>query len=344
MADLRDASIHACAFCVEPVVGFCERCGLEGCDGHLRICDLCEKRICTTCASCPPGRVGWTCATCIAAPSPSTPEHSALPADVLSDLLSLVDRVVPAQTIEGWTAEQRSAAEEWAGALHLFASDNEHVAVPPEPEHVRGAPRVERCYGTRFSAAPRQILAQAPSHTFTVDETRVVDSALAQGERDRERVRQLDRSCVELGRALGRVAEVLGEPEAEPDVLVDRLAARLRDLDPDGDRIAVPAPQLTRRALSLLARARARCEDRLGLHSLGQSGRCLTEPKHALAVLAEEFGEVARALLDHEGDGRLLIALVDTAQVCVAWAEVLLADGDQEDVREAVRALEGGAL
>lgn len=35
-----------------------------------------------------------------------------------------------------WTTGQREAAERWAGALHVHASDHDDVPVPPEPAHV----------------------------------------------------------------------------------------------------------------------------------------------------------------------------------------------------------------
>lgn len=43
----------------------------------------------------------------------------------------------------------------------------------------------------------------------------------------------------------------------------------------------------------------------------------------ALAVLTEEVGEVARALLDCESPERLRAELVQVAAVAVAWAEAI---------------------
>lgn len=40
-------------------------------------------------------------------------------------------------------------------------------------------------------------------------------------------------------------------------------------------------------------------------------------------ILGEEVGEVARALLDKEGDARLKAELIQVAAVAVAWAETL---------------------
>lgn len=42
-----------------------------------------------------------------------------------------------------------------------------------------------------------------------------------------------------------------------------------------------------------------------------------------LAVLVEEVGEVARALLEREGPERLRAELIQVAAVAVAWAETL---------------------
>lgn len=36
--------------------------------------------------------------------------------------------------INGWTDEQVKAAEDWAGAVHFKASDNEGVVVPSRPD------------------------------------------------------------------------------------------------------------------------------------------------------------------------------------------------------------------
>lgn len=64
-----------------------------------------------------------------------------------------------------------------------------------------------------------------------------------------------------------------------------------------------------------------------------------TEPPYrALAVLGEEFGEVARALLEGKGDGELRGELVQVAAVAVAWVEAI----DARSMAIITR-LEGGA-
>lgn len=52
--------------------------------------------------------------------------------DRLFELLQLVEREVPFETIEGWTDSQCREAEAWASAVHLSASDND-VEAPDEP-------------------------------------------------------------------------------------------------------------------------------------------------------------------------------------------------------------------
>lgn len=60
----------------------------------------------------------------------------------LVDLMSLVlhwpSALTPkvAPIIDGWSPEEAEAAEKWASAVHLRASDNNSVRVPQEPEHV----------------------------------------------------------------------------------------------------------------------------------------------------------------------------------------------------------------
>jgi hypothetical protein len=49
------------------------------------------------------------------------------------DLLALVCVSVPQEQVEGWTEEQRQQAARWAVAVHLSASDNDDVEVPPRP-------------------------------------------------------------------------------------------------------------------------------------------------------------------------------------------------------------------
>lgn len=43
-----------------------------------------------------------------------------------------------------------------------------------------------------------------------------------------------------------------------------------------------------------------------------------------LAVLVEEVGEVAKADLEHEGDGRMVLELAQVAAVAVAWIENIM--------------------
>lgn len=58
--------------------------------------------------------------------------------EVTRDLLSLTGQgqCVPLTAIGQWTDEQCQQAEEWAGASHVHASDNDAVIVPPIPPHV----------------------------------------------------------------------------------------------------------------------------------------------------------------------------------------------------------------
>jgi hypothetical protein len=54
--------------------------------------------------------------------------------DMRTHLLTLLTHVhVPAEDIPAWTDEQCRLAEQWAGAVHLHASDNDDVVVPPMP-------------------------------------------------------------------------------------------------------------------------------------------------------------------------------------------------------------------
>lgn len=49
-------------------------------------------------------------------------------------ILSLALQTPPAlEVVRGWTPQQREEAERWAGAVHLAASDNDDVTVPPRP-------------------------------------------------------------------------------------------------------------------------------------------------------------------------------------------------------------------
>lgn len=74
----------------------------------------------------------------------------------LRDILGLVDMDVSVETICGWTAEQRALAEDWAGAVHFAAADNDNE-VPPKPDFL-GPSETEK----RLSAyAMRQALGTA---------------------------------------------------------------------------------------------------------------------------------------------------------------------------------------
>lgn len=53
----------------------------------------------------------------------------------LGDLLSLVDRHAPMSVLKTWTPSQVAAAQKWAAASYLRASDN-IVRVPTIPSHV----------------------------------------------------------------------------------------------------------------------------------------------------------------------------------------------------------------
>ena len=76
------------------------------------------------------------------------PAESEVPAEDNSpettrDILGLVERDVPLAVVAGWTEHKRKLAGDWAGALHLLASDND-VNIPPEPSWVqRYDPRAE---------------------------------------------------------------------------------------------------------------------------------------------------------------------------------------------------------
>lgn len=53
---------------------------------------------------------------------------------VVVDLLLLVGVRETVDTVSRWRVEQRRAAAEWAGAVHLDASDNEGVEIPARPD------------------------------------------------------------------------------------------------------------------------------------------------------------------------------------------------------------------
>lgn len=57
--------------------------------------------------------------------------------DVTFAVLQLVGgHDVPFTALAAWTDEQCMLAEEWAGAVHAHASDNDHIEVPPMPAWV----------------------------------------------------------------------------------------------------------------------------------------------------------------------------------------------------------------
>lgn len=59
--------------------------------------------------------------------------------DLTYRLLSLTGEgcLVPMEAIEKWTDTQCMEAEQWAGATHLHASDNDDIQVPTIPAHVK---------------------------------------------------------------------------------------------------------------------------------------------------------------------------------------------------------------
>lgn len=61
-------------------------------------------------------------------PEPSVPEP-----EIVVDLLGMVGVSERLDTVAAWTPEQLTTAFVWAGAVHLDASDNEGVHIPPRP-------------------------------------------------------------------------------------------------------------------------------------------------------------------------------------------------------------------
>ena len=53
---------------------------------------------------------------------------------VLVSILSLVGIILDESVIETWTDEQYWQASDWAGAVHLAASDNDDIVVSEPPE------------------------------------------------------------------------------------------------------------------------------------------------------------------------------------------------------------------
>lgn len=70
------------------------------------------------------------------------PELDTTP-DQAQDVIALAGLVVPVEDIKKWSQEEIDRAVEWAGAVHLDASDND-VDVPPKPEFLNNYP--ERGY------------------------------------------------------------------------------------------------------------------------------------------------------------------------------------------------------
>ncbi|QDF95164.1 hypothetical protein CJ010_00645 [Azoarcus sp. DD4] len=55
-------------------------------------------------------------------------------------LLLVGGHCVPEQVVSTWSDKQCMEAEEWALSVHLSASDNDGIEVPPMPEHVAAYP------------------------------------------------------------------------------------------------------------------------------------------------------------------------------------------------------------
>lgn len=115
----------------------CGACGSELCGGYCAnaTCPLSEHE--QTCAAyCGTaaieidraGRVVPTGRPCSCHPFSQT---------VQTALLLTHLKEVPLVVIESWTHAQRTAAADWAAAVHLSASDNDDVAVPPMPEFLK---------------------------------------------------------------------------------------------------------------------------------------------------------------------------------------------------------------
>ncbi|TCO57171.1 hypothetical protein [Actinocrispum wychmicini] len=66
-------------------------------------------------------------------PTPTEPRDTeGISDEVLTDLLALVGVIVSPELMAEWTIDQRAEAANWAGAVHLHASDND-VTVPRKP-------------------------------------------------------------------------------------------------------------------------------------------------------------------------------------------------------------------
>lgn len=53
--------------------------------------------------------------------------------EVIADLLSLINITVTSAEVSAWDVRMREQAADYAAAVHLHASDNPDVAVPPRP-------------------------------------------------------------------------------------------------------------------------------------------------------------------------------------------------------------------
>lgn len=62
------------------------------------------------------------------------------PDRVFNALLCVGDADVEEAEVAAWTSEQRKRAGEWALSVHIAASDNDDVKVPPRPDFIRSAP------------------------------------------------------------------------------------------------------------------------------------------------------------------------------------------------------------
>jgi NTP pyrophosphatase (non-canonical NTP hydrolase) len=69
----------------------------------------------------------------------------------------------------------------------------------------------------------------------------------------------------------------------------------------------------------------------------GNRGTWLKDPDHGYVILGEEFGEVGRAILEHDYEN-LEDELYDVAQVATAWAEAFEA---QRRTRLSIQELKG---
>ncbi len=68
-------------------------------------------------------------------------QRARITSETLADILGLVDVLVTAAEIDGWTDLERVDAQVWATAVHLRASDNV-LHVPPKPAFLQGFPSV----------------------------------------------------------------------------------------------------------------------------------------------------------------------------------------------------------